>query len=106
MSSGWLSGHAAGVRVALKVTPRAARNAVEGVTRDARGEARLAVRVTAAPDGGKANAAVIKLLAKRWGLAPRDLSLVSGATARSKVLQVDGPPERLLAELSAAEQPG
>ena len=102
----WLSAHADGVRLALKVTPRAARSAVDGIARDDRGQACLAVRVTAAPDGGKANAAVIRLLARRWGLPARDLRLVSGASARRKVLQVDGPPQRLLAELAAIEQPG
>jgi uncharacterized protein YggU (UPF0235/DUF167 family) len=103
---GWLSAHAAGVRVALKVTPRAAHSTVDGVTLDARGQARLAVRVTAAPDGGKANEAVIRLLAKRGRLPARDLRLISGAGARSKVLQVDGPPQRLLAELATIEQQG
>jgi uncharacterized protein len=102
--SGWLSAHEGGVRLALKVTPRAARSVVDGIARDARGRAYLAVRVTAAPDGGKANAAVIKLLARRWRLPARDLRLVSGASARRKVLQVDGPPQRLLAELAALEQ--
>ena len=103
---GWLSAHAGGVRLALKVTPRAARTVVDGIGRDARGQAYLAVRVTAAPDGGKANAAVIKLLARRWRLPARDLRLVSGASARRKILQVDGPPQRLLTELAAIEQPG
>ena len=94
------------MRVALKVTPRAARSAVDGVALDDRGEARLAVRVTAPPDGGQANAAVIRLLAKRWGLPARDLRLVSGAAARRKVLRVEGSPQRLLAELTTIEQPG
>jgi uncharacterized protein (TIGR00251 family) len=106
LATGWLSVHETGVRVALKVTPRAARSAVDGIALDARGQARLAVRVTAAPDGGKANDAVIRLLARRWRVPARDLRLVSGAAARSKVLQVDGPPQRLLAELAAIEQAG
>jgi len=105
-AAGWLSAHEGGVRLALKVTPRAARSAVDGIAWDERGQAYLAVRVTAAPDGGKANAAVIKLLAKRWRLPARELRLVSGGRARRKVLQVDGPPQRLLAELGAIEQPG
>ena len=88
----WLSAHQGGVRLALKVTPRAARSGVDGIARDELGQAYLAVRVTAAPDGCKANAAVIKLLARRWGLPARGLRLVSGASARRKVLQVDGSP--------------
>ena len=102
---GWLSAHADGVRVALKVTARAARSAVEGVALDDRGAARLVVRVTAPPDDGRANAAVIRLLAKRWRLPARDLRLISGAAARRKVLQIAGPPQRLLADLAAIERP-
>ena len=102
-TSSWLSGDAGGVRLAVKVTPRAARSAVQGVEVDARGQAYLAVRVTAAPDAGKANAALIKLLAKRWRLPASAVRLVSGATARRKVLYVEGVPARLLARLEAIE---
>jgi uncharacterized protein len=102
-TASWVSGDAGGVRLAVKVTPRAARSAVQGVELDARGRAYLAVRVTAAPDAGKANAALIKLLAKRWRLPASDLRLVSGAAARRKILHVQGVPERLLARLEAIE---
>ena len=91
------------MRLAVKLTPRAARSAVQGIEIDARGQAYLAVRVTAAPDAGKANAALIKLLAKRWRLPASAVRLVSGATARRKVLHVEGVPERLLARLEAIE---
>jgi len=102
-TSSWLSGDAGGVRLAVKVTPRAARSVVQGIEVDARGQAWLAVRVTAAPDAGKANTALIKLLAKRWRLPASAVRLVSGATARRKVLYVQGAPERLLARLAAIE---
>jgi uncharacterized protein (TIGR00251 family) len=102
-TSSWLSGDAGGVRLTVKVTPRAARSTVQGVAVDARGQAYLGVRVTAAPDDGKANAALIKLLAKRWRLPASALRLVSGATARRKVLYVQGVPQRLLAQLEASE---
>jgi uncharacterized protein (TIGR00251 family) len=100
----WVRGQADGVRLAVRVTPRAARNAVHGVETDADGEAWLAVRVTAPPEAGKANAAVIRLLAKRWRLAASAFRLISGASARRKVLHVQGSPARLLAELEAIEQ--
>ncbi|HSA79597.1 MAG TPA: DUF167 family protein [Geminicoccaceae bacterium] len=102
-TSSWLSGDTDGVRLAVKVTPRAARSAVQGIEVDARGQAYLAVRVTAAPDAGKANAALIKLLAKRWRLPASAVRLVGGATARRKVLYVQGAPERLRARLEAIE---
>lgn len=66
----------------VRVTPRAGRNEV---TRD--GD-RLMVRVTAIPDGGKANAAVIKLLAKSLGIAKTRLVLRRGQTARDKVFEI------------------
>jgi len=71
-------------RIPVRVTPRAARDAVEGF--DAAGAVR--VRVTAAPADGAANAAVAKLLAKALGLPSRDVVLVSGATARQKLFDV------------------
>jgi len=104
-TSNWVSGRADGVRLAVKVTPRAARSAVQGIEIDAQGQAYLAVRLTAPPESGKANAALIKLLAKRWRLAVSDFRLIAGAAARRKVLHVRGSPTRLLVELQTIEQP-
>jgi len=74
------------VVVALRVTPRSSRDAIEGV--DEAGEIR--VRVTAAPADGAANKAVIKLLAKSLGVPKRALTLVSGVASRHKRLQIEG----------------
>lgn len=102
----WLSRHPDGVRLALKVTPRAAETGVQGVEVDGAGRGHLAVRVSAPPESGKANAAVIKLLAKRWRVPKSDLELVSGAGARRKVVQIHGPPEALIARLETIEGGG
>jgi len=59
-----LSPHARGVRLAVRITPRAARNAIEGVAIDAAGRPELRIRLTAAPVDGSANVALIGLLAK------------------------------------------
>jgi uncharacterized protein len=104
-TSGWVSAAADGVRLSVRVTPRAARSAVQGIGTDANGQAWLAVRLTAPPEAGKANAALIKLLARRWRLAASDFRLIAGATARRKVLHVQGPPAQLLAGLRALEEP-
>jgi uncharacterized protein len=77
---------------------------VVGVEVDAAGDARLAVRVAAPPSDGRANAETLKLLARRWGLAPRDLELVSGAGGRRKVVQVGGAGADLAARIAALEQ--
>lgn len=71
-------------RIHLRVTPRASRDAIEGFDADGT----LRVRVTAAPAGGEANAAVEKLLAKALGLPQRDVVLVSGAAARQKTFEL------------------
>jgi uncharacterized protein len=63
----------------VRVQPRARANAVKGW----RGEA-LSVSVTAAPEGGKANRAVIALLADALSVPPSSISLVRGAASRDK----------------------
>lgn len=82
-----------GVRVALRVTPRAGRDRIEGLTEDADGRVALKLSVAAAPEDGKANTAVLKLLAKAWGVPRTALSVASGAGARRKIVHVagDGP---------------
>ena len=71
-----------GALIAVRVTPRAARNAVE--LRD--GQVRISV--TTVPEGGKATAAAQKLLAKALGVAPSRLALVRGAATRDKVFRL------------------
>ncbi|KGJ11763.1 DUF167 domain-containing protein [Paracoccus versutus] len=72
-----------GAEIAVRVTPRASRNAVI-----LDGEA-IRVTVTVVPEDGKANAAVVKLLAKALGVAKSRLVLVRGATARDKLFRID-----------------
>ena len=102
----WVQARSDGVRLALEVTPRAGANVVRGVEVKADGDARLAVRVTAAPEAGKANAAVIRLLAKRWRVPARDLRVVAGARSRRKVVHLDGEATELISRLAAIETGG
>lgn len=67
----------------VRVQPKARRNAVE--LRDGR----IRVQVTTAPEGGKATAAVAKLLAKALGVAPSRLTLLRGAASRDKLFRLD-----------------
>jgi uncharacterized protein (TIGR00251 family) len=79
-----------GIEVSVRATPRGGRDAVDGVMIDSAGAHWLSVRVTAPPDDGKANAAVAKVLAFHFDVRPRDVVLVSGATARLKRLKIQG----------------
>ena len=73
----------------LKVSPRAARERIDGLVEDG-GEMRLKLAVSAPPVGGKANAAVIALLAKAWSVPKSRLSITVGANARRKTVFVAG----------------
>lgn len=89
-----------GVAVALKVTPKAAKDEVRGVVADAHGRARVKVSVTAPPADGKANAAVLALLARLWRVPKSALTIAAGAAARDKIVHVAAPPD-LAAALAA-----
>ncbi len=91
-----------GVRIAVRVAPRAAANRIGGVVSGADGAAALKVSVTAAPEGGKANAALIKLLSKAWRVPKGAISIAAGAAARRKVVHVAGAPEVLLQRMRQA----
>ena len=88
-----------GVRVRLKVTPKAKRSQFGGLLDEPDGGKALKVQVTAAPEGGKANEAVIALMAREWGVAKSAISVVSGATDRRKLVEIRGPSQDLLARL-------
>jgi hypothetical protein len=72
-----------GTDFAVRVTPKASRNAL---SLDETGAIRI--HVTAVPEAGKATEAARKLLARALGVAPSRLSLIRGATARDKVFRL------------------
>lgn len=82
--------------LSVRVQPRASSNEVLEVR-----NGQLLVRTTAAPADGKANKAVIKLLAVFLDIAPSRIRLVRGKTERNKELRISGP-----VELPAAIAPG
>ena len=79
----------------------ASRNAVSGMVSDAGGGALLKVSVTAPPSGGKANAALIKLLAKEWSLPKSALEIARGAKERRKLIRIKGDTDKLIPQLNA-----
>ncbi len=90
-----------GLEVFLRVTPKASANRVQGIVDSGGGILRLKIQVTAAPENGKANAAVIKLLSKIWRVPKSDISIVSGQTDRNKTLLVPNDPSVRSAVMTA-----
>jgi uncharacterized protein len=74
------------VAIAVRVTPRAAEDAISGVDE----EGALRIRVRAAAEDGAANRALIQLLAAELGVHQADVRLVRGAGARRKLVELVG----------------
>ncbi len=102
-----------GVRVRLRVTPKASATRLQGVCENADGQPVLKVAVTAAPANGKANAAVVALLARTWRLPASALAITAGSKDRDKALWIaaanaaaaEGLAARLEAWAAAAALP-
>lgn len=73
----------------VRLTPSGGADRIDGVTRDADGKRVLKARVRAAPEDGKANAALEALLAKELGVAKSKVSVTRGAAARLKTVSVE-----------------
>ena len=71
--------------IRVRVQPKAKLNRVE-----VDDDGNVKVHVTSAPEGGKANNAVIALLAKQLGVARRDVEIVRGQKSRNKLVIVSG----------------
>jgi uncharacterized protein (TIGR00251 family) len=85
---------ARGVRLAVRLTPRASVERIGGVA-----GGMLKVAVTAPPAENQANEALLRLLAKELRLPRRNLSIVLGARSRNKIVQFAGDPAELTARL-------
>jgi uncharacterized protein len=85
-----------GVRLTVRVAPKASRSRVVGLADGA-----LKVAVAAPPEDGKANAALIDTLAEALGVPRRDVVLAAGAASRRKLVDVAGDAARLLARVEA-----
>lgn len=92
-----------GVRLRLKVRPQARRAGIDGVVPDRDSQA-LSVSVTAPPEDGKANAAVIALLAATLGIAKSAISVTQGAASRRKTVHISGAPGVLTERLDSWRQ--
>lgn len=81
------------MKLHVRLTPKAACEAIDGWALDDQGRRFLKVRVRAAPIEGRANAALVLLMAKTLGIAKSRVVLSGGETARLKTLTIDGIDE-------------
>ncbi|MCB8879168.1 DUF167 domain-containing protein [Acidisoma cellulosilytica] len=88
-----------GVRLAVRLTPRASRNGLDGIVQGADGRPMLQLRLSAPPVEGAANKALIGYLAEALGLRKTSISIRSGETARFKILFIEGDGPALIAKL-------
>jgi uncharacterized protein len=95
-----------GALLAVRLTPKGGRDAVEGIERLADGSVVLRARVRATPHEGAANAALQKLIAIAVGVPPGRVTLVRGARARMKTLKIAGDGRQLAAGLEALVHTG
>lgn len=85
-----------GIAIAVRVTPRGGRDALAAGTPE-----HFAARLAAAPVDGAANAGLVSLLAKTFGVPKRAVTIISGETARLKRLHIAGD-STVLAEIASA----
>ena len=90
-----------GVRLFARVTPGAAKDEVTGIWQGGEDGKRLAIKVAAPPDKGKANTAIIKLLSKTLGLPKSSVSIIAGETSRLKTLVFAGDEAEIVAAMTS-----
>lgn len=95
-----------GLLLSVRVTPKSGRDEVTGLHTASDGAVSLAVKVSAVPDKGKANKAVIETLAKACRMPKSAFSLVAGETDRNKTLLVTGNPAGLEALIAQSVNAG
>lgn len=95
----WLERLEGGVRIRVRVQPRASRTEIVGEHDGA-----LRIRVAAPPVDGEANAELVRFLAKKLGVAKSRVRIVAGETGRMKTVEVDGIGEEVVVRLVAGTE--
>lgn len=90
-----------GIDLFVRLTPKAASDALYGVESSADGRCHLKARVRAVPEKGAANAALEKLVAKALAVPASSVVVVAGGAARLKTLRVTGDPAELAQKASS-----
>lgn len=91
-----------GLTLAVRLTPKGGRDALDGIERLADGACVLKARVRAAPHEGAANDGLQKLIARTLRVASSRVHLIGGATARNKTLKIDGDARALARALETS----
>jgi len=89
-----------GLVIAVRLTPKAALERIDGIAALADGQTVLKARVRAVPEKGKANAALEELVATALGVPKSAVRVVAGGTSRLKSVHVAGNPDCLAAALA------
>ncbi len=85
----------------MRLTPSGGADRIDGAARDPEGKLYLKARVRAAPEDGKANAALETLIAKAFGVAKGAVSVARGHKARLKTVEIEGVSEAEIAAFVA-----
>jgi len=96
--SGAAPGHTRAVRITIRVRPGASHPGVGG-----QHDGALVVRVSARAVGGQATAAALAAVAAAFGVRPREVTLITGAASRTKIVDVPGGDPATLARLLAQD---
>ncbi|MEI6635283.1 MAG: DUF167 domain-containing protein [Planctomycetota bacterium] len=88
-------------RLSLKVVPGSSRDKIVGWLGDS-----LKLKVKAPPEKGRANEAVVALLAERLGIDASSIAVVSGHSSHAKVVEVDGMDNEAIRAAFPREKPG
>lgn len=88
------------MRLAVRLTPRASADRIDGVANGA-----LKVAVTAPPAENQANDALLRLLSRAWRLPRSTLSIAAGGKSRDKLVHIAGDPKVLMGRLQGLFAP-
>jgi len=83
------------ITISAKIFPQSKKNAVEDIIIEENGSLNLKVRITAPPVDGKANQAVIEILAKHFSVKKSDIEIIRGHTTRQKLIKVYNPTMKM-----------
>ncbi len=87
--------------IKIKVEPRSSKSGIVGPYGDA-----FKVKLTSPPVEGKANKELIEVLAKAFGIAKKDVEIISGQSSKNKIVKLrslPGKAESLLSKLSISK---